>query len=131
MSDACAGATSQATPTAAGTYYTEYLPYTNLLNPGTGGCTGSSLPGSDSLTKVVVEPGQTLTATIQMPGGDPGLYLLYNCTNAFSCPAGVDARGDAVEVLTYANGSTGTETLYLVVDSKTGLRPYYLTLDLQ
>ena len=114
----------------AGTYYTEFLPYTNVLNPGAGGCTGSSLPGPESMTKVTLEAGQTVSAAVTMPGADPGIYLLYNCTNVFSCPVGADNRGDGLEALAYTNGNTVSETLYLVVDSKTRMSPYFLTVDI-
>jgi hypothetical protein len=131
MSDTCAGAQAQDPALGAGLYYTDYLPYTNVLNPGAGGCTSSSLSGPESLTKIIIPAGQTLSVVVNMPGGDPGVYLLYNCTNAFSCPVGADLRADGTETLAYANASSVPETVYLVVDSKFGLSPYFLTIDLQ
>jgi hypothetical protein len=131
MHDSCPDAQMQLEASGPGTYYTEYLPYTNQLNPGPGGCTASSMSGPESMTKVTLQPGETLVATVTMPGGDPGLYLLYNCTNPFSCPVGADARGDAVEAIGYINNTTVSETLYLVVDTKFGMLPYFLTVDIE
>jgi len=131
MHDACLDAQTSKDSLDAGLYYTEYLPYTNLLNPGAGGCTGTSLSGPESLTRVTVPPGTTMSAVINMPGGNPGLYLLYNCTNAFSCPVGADQRMDSQEALAYTNTGSVPETLYLVVDSSTALQPYFLTIDMQ
>ena len=131
MSDTCAGAQAQDPPLPAGLYFTDYLPYTNVLNPGAGGCTGSSLSGPESLTQISIPAGQTLSVVVNMPAGDPGIYLLYNCTNAFSCPVGADLRADGTETLAYTNTSSVPETVYLVVDSKFGLSPYFLTIDLQ
>ncbi len=131
LHDSCPDAQMQTEATGPGTYYTDYLPYTNQLNPGPGGCTASSLSGPEAMTKVTLQPGETLVATVTMPGGDPGLYLLYNCTNAFSCPVGADARGDGVEAIGYINNTAISETLYLVVDSKYGMLPFFLTVDIQ
>ena len=131
MHDSCLEAQTSKETLDAGLYYTEYLPYTNLLNPGAGGCTGTSLSGPESLTRVTVPPGTTMSAVVNMPGGNPGLYLLYNCTNAFSCPVGADQRMDGQEALAYTNTGSVPETLYLVVDSRTALQPYFLTIDMQ
>ncbi|MFT4622467.1 MAG: hypothetical protein ACI8PZ_001123, partial [Myxococcota bacterium] len=131
MHDSCPAAQMQAVAAGPGTYYTDYLPFTNQLNPGPGGCTASSMSGPESMTKVTLQAGETLVATVTMPGGDPGIYLLYNCTNPFSCPVGADARGDAIEAIGYINNTPISETLYLVVDTKFGMLPYFLTLDIQ
>ena len=131
MFNECPDAMQQAVPTGPGTYFTSYLPYTNQLDPGAGGCTNSSVIGPDSMTQVQVDAGQTLSVNINMQNGDPALYLLYNCTNALSCAVGSDASVGQQEQLAYTNNSGVSELLYLVVDSKTTLQPYFMTLDIQ
>jgi hypothetical protein len=131
MYNQCPDAMQQPTPTGPGTYFTSYLPYTNQLDPGAGGCTNSSQVGPDSMTQVQVDAGQTLTVNINMTNGDPAIYLLYNCTNALSCAVGSDASVGQQEMLAYTNNSGVSELVYLVIDSKTTLRPYFLTIDIQ
>jgi len=131
MHNQCSDALQQAVPTGAGSYYTSYLPYTNLLDPGAGGCTNSSLVGPDSMTQVQVDDGQTISVNINMQNGDPAIYLLYNCTNALSCAVGADTSVGPQEQIAYTNTSGVSELLYLVVDSKTQLRPYFMTIDIQ
>jgi len=131
MYNACTDAMQQQTPTGPGTYYTSYLPYTNLLDPGAGGCTQSAQSGPESMTQILVPDGQTLSVNINMDGGDPGIYLLYNCTNALSCAIGSDAQVDGREQFAYQNNSGVSETVYLVIDSKTFLMPYFMTIDIQ
>ena len=131
MYNMCPDAMQQATPLVSGTYYTSYLPYTNTLDPGAGGCTSSAQVGPDSMTQVEVPNGQTLSLNINMVGGDPSMYLLYNCTNALSCAVGTDASVGDREQLFYTNNSGVSEILYLVIDSKTFLQPYFLTVDIQ
>jgi hypothetical protein len=116
-----------------GKYYADFVAYQDHLNPGDGGCTGSSLTGADSLVAVQLQGGQSITAGLTMPGGDGALYLLYNCNDEFSCPVGSDVGGiSAVENLVYTNYSAGVENLYLVVDSKgVGMRPYFLSITIQ
>lgn len=126
MYDTCAQAQAASPTLGSANYYADFVAYTNTLNPGAGGCTGTSLNGSESLTPITLAPGQTLAVNLNMPGGDPGLYLLYNCQNAFSCPVGADLSLGTNEQLVYTNQSAGTENLFLVVDSKTGLRPYFM-----
>lgn len=132
MYDSCEEA--QAPPPAdevisAGNYYANFTSYTDDLNPGTGGCTGTSLPGNDSMTAITLQSGEVLTVSVDMADGDPGLYLLYNCQDEFSCPAGADVGGEGdPETITYTNASAGSENLYIVVDSKTGISPYFLSV---
>jgi hypothetical protein len=117
----------------SGNYYADFTSYLDHLNPGEGGCTGSSLTGADSLVAIQLQSGQTLNAGLTMPGGDGALYLLYNCNDEFSCPIGADAGGiSALENLQYTNYSAGVENMYLVVDSKgAGMRPYFLAITIQ
>lgn len=134
MSDTCVEAMKQSAPTPPGRYYSNFGAYTPGTDPGTGGCTGTALPGPDAMTKIRLAPGETLTATIDMKGGDPALYLLYQCNSAASCPAGADQHGaTGKETLVYENRSGQGENLFLVVDTKspTGLRPYFLTIDVR
>lgn len=131
MYDECLDAQLQSVPLGEGTYYTETFPYTGLINPGGGGCTGTSVPGPDSISKVVIENGQTLTATLSMTGGDGAIYLMYNCVNPASCAIGSDTSTVGAEGVAYTNLSGAPATLYLVVDTKDVLGPYFLTIDLE
>ncbi len=130
MYDTCALATGQTAPLVSGTYFTDFTSYTNQLDPGNNGCAGSASPGTESMSKVVVPSGQTLTVNIDMPGGDPTLYALYACTSPSSCAVGADNSVGSTEGMVYENISSASETLYLVVDSKTTLEPYFLTVDI-
>lgn len=130
MADTCLDAQLQA-PLGSGSYYATETAYTGLLDPGAGGCTGTPLTGPEAMTRISLQAGETLHANIQMPGGNPALYLLYNCTNATSCAAGRDLSVGAGELLSYTNHSGVSENLYLVVDTVgTTLRPYFLTIDI-
>ncbi|NCG21879.1 MAG: hypothetical protein GWP91_22915, partial [Rhodobacterales bacterium] len=55
---------------------------------------------------------------------------LYSCATTTSCAAGADNSVGSSEGLVYENITAASETLYLVVDSKTTLLPYFLTLDI-
>lgn len=134
MHDTCVQAMQQTAPLSSGSYYTDFLAYTPGTDPGEGGCTGTSLPGADSMTRIRLLPGETLTANIEMKGSDPALYLLYQCNSTASCAAGADLHGaTGKESLVYENRSGQTENLFLVVDTRSavGLRPYFLTLDIR
>lgn len=131
LNDTCA-TVDFSNPTGSGTYYTSYLPYSGGLDPTVGGCTGTSLPGPDASTPITLLSGQTLTATITMQGGDPALYLLYNCNNALSCPDGADNSVGENELLVYTNTSGASENLSLVVDTRgPTLLPFFLTVSIQ
>jgi len=137
MHDTCVQAQGQADPpigTGTYLYYTDFLAYTPGTDPGTNGCTGTALPGSDSMMKVQLKSGETLSAKIDMQGSDPAIYLLYQCNNpGASCAAGIDANiAQPGETLIYKNNSGQTENMFLVVDTKSanGLKPYKLTLDI-
>ncbi len=110
-----------------GSYYQEFTAYTDTLNPGIGGCAGASSPGPDSIMPFEVPAATTVNISVNMPGGDPVIYLLYNCNDAFSCPVGADDSLDATEEISYTAGGTN-ERVYVVVDSKTGQRPYFLSV---
>ncbi|MBX2801472.1 MAG: hypothetical protein KTR31_27595 [Myxococcales bacterium] len=128
MYDTCAEA-EKAYSIPPGNYYAEFVAYTNTLNPGAGGCTQSSLPGNEAMTPLELQPNQTVTINVRMPGGDPGIYLLYDCGNEFSCPTGRDASLDDNEIMSYTNQGVSTERLYIVVDSKDGMQPYFMSVN--
>lgn len=127
MYDSCVDA-EDAAPIFPGNYYAERTAYLNDLNPGVGGCTASSVRGADAMTPVDVQPGQTLTVNVNMPGADPAIYFLYQCDDAFSCPFGSDRSIDEREVASYTNNSGATERIYIVVDSQDGILPYFMSI---
>ncbi len=129
MVDTCAEA-EPAYSTFPGSYYAEFTAFTDDLNPGLGGCTARSTPGPESMMPIDVGPGQTLTVNVEMAGADPSIYLLYNCNDAFSCPVGADLSQGPMESLAYQNTSSSVERLYIVVDSQTGLQPYFMGIDI-
>lgn len=131
MFDTCSQAQASTARLGAGTYWGTFTGYAGHLNPGTGGCTGTSLPGADALTPVELQPGQTLTASVEMPESDPALYVLFNCSDLFSCPSGSDASLGGRETVSYTHNGNFPITVYLVVDSKSGITPYFLTLDIR
>ena len=55
--------------------------------------------------------------------------MLYDCANAFLCGAGGDLSLGPNEQLFYENVSAGVERVYLVVDSKSGLHPFFLSVN--
>ncbi|MEZ4236061.1 MAG: hypothetical protein R3F59_07850 [Myxococcota bacterium] len=129
MYDNCAdaqAALSSSQTLQAANYYADFTAYTNTLNPGSGGCTGTSLPGPESMVPVTLQSGETLQVNVSMPTGDPAVYLLYNCQNTVSCTVGADDSLGSSEAVTYQNQSAGTENLYIVVDSKVSMQPYFL-----
>jgi hypothetical protein len=133
MYDACGGADGAAAayPTVLpGNYYGELTPWVDDLNPGAGGCTGTSLGGAEAMTPIEVGAYQTLQVTVSMPGHDPGLYLLTDCATAFSCLAGADVNLSGNEGIQYTNAGASPQTVYLVLDSKTGVGPYFMNVGL-
>jgi hypothetical protein len=127
--DFCADAEVDYTPEAAGNYFVDFVGgYTNQLNPGIGGCTGTSLPGPESLVPVELPPLGTLDVSVDMPGADAAVYVLLDCNNAFSCAAGSDSSLTDPEGVHYQSSSNYPQTVYVVVDSKTGLAPYFLNI---
>ncbi len=111
-----------------GNYYAENTAYTNDLNPGIGGCTGSSTPGPDAMVPIDVNAGQSIQVNVNMPGGNPAIYFVYQCDDAFSCPAGCDASIDEKELCSYTNQSAVDERIYAVIDSEDGILPYFLSI---
>jgi hypothetical protein len=128
MYDSCQLASLASPTVGAGTWWGTFLAFTAGTNPGAGGCTGTELAGADAMTPVEVPAGATLTAQLNMAGSDAGLYLLFDCNDAFSCADGSDKSQNGPESVTYTNSTQFPITVYLVVDSKTGITPYFLTI---
>lgn len=131
MFDYCTDA-STATPTltTAG-YYEEFVSYTADLNPGLGGCTGTSMPGPEAMMPFTLAAGQTITASLDMEGTNGAIYLLSAC-DAFSCVAGADLSLSGPEQVVYTNTGATSQDLFLVVDSSAaGLRPFVLGVTFQ
>jgi hypothetical protein len=119
-------------PLTSGNYYADFVAYTGDLNPGTGGCTETSLADQESISKITLLTQETLTVSVTMPDGDPGVYLLYNCRDPFQCAVGSDEGGQGdTEQIVYQNQTAGSENLYIVVDSKDGgMRPYFMNVSI-
>lgn len=128
MHDTCANAIAQTAPIAAGGYYSSATAYTNQLDPFDGGCLPTSSPGPDAMTKVEVPAGATLSVNVQMANEDPALYLLGNCQSTSGCAAWSDSSVGTTENMIYVNTGTTAQTMYLVVDTKALMEPYFLTV---
>lgn len=126
--DTCLEAMEQG-PVGPGIYVGDTNFFVNQLDP-MGTC-GVSAPGGDGLVQVLLLPGQTLEASVDMPGANPSLYVLYNCAIAESCPAGSDANSNSQETVSYQNRTQGSELVYLVVDSSGATGQYELTIDIR
>ena len=78
--------------------------------------------------------GETLDVGVQTTGADVAVYLLTDCTDAFSVPGTTcsdqDLGQNQQENITYTNGSGNTERLTLVIDSKTGIQPYFMSVQI-
>jgi hypothetical protein len=134
MYDVCADAKDPAAvTTGAGTwsYFETFTAYTADSNPGAGGCTGTSLGGNEAILVLEIPTMMTASILVTMPGADPGIYLLYDCDNPSFCPVGSDASLGPEEKFTYENVSADTERVYLVVDSKSGLQPFFVSVTTQ
>ncbi len=113
------------------TYFETFTSYTADSNPGLGGCTGTSLGGNDAILVLEIPTQMTASVLVTMDNADPGIYLLYDCSNPSFCPVGSDMSLGPEEKFTYQNVSADTERVYLVVDSKGGLQPFFLSVDIQ
>lgn len=114
-----------------GTYLGQLHPWVDDLNPGGGGCTGTSLGGADGMGRITVGPDQTLSVSVEMPGEDPGIYLLSDCANAFSCLAGQDASISEIENAAFHNTDpVNPVEVYLILDSKSGVADYVMSVSL-
>ena len=80
-------------------------------------CSATPAEGLEAYYVVVMTPGSSFTATVTHQG-DAALWVLGTCVEPFTCLAYADAGlGGDPEVISYANTSTETITVYLVVDS--------------
>lgn len=132
MFDECLDARGAQQTLATGGYLEEFVAYTDGLNPGVGGCTGTSMTGADAIMPFALDPGQTISANVTSNDGDVGVYVLSNCNDAFSCVAGSDTSSNATENVVYVNQTLGRQDLFLVVDSKgPGLRPFAMGVSIQ
>ncbi|MCB9672005.1 MAG: hypothetical protein H6734_21190 [Alphaproteobacteria bacterium] len=129
LSDTCAGALD-APLFQPGEYYSGNPSDLNpTTNPGFLGCTQSTLPGADGTLRLEVPDGATLEVTMSMEDGDPALYLTSDCADLDSCLTGSDNAG-AIETLVHVNNTGDVETLYLTLDTKDTLSPFFLTINI-
>ncbi|MBX7191937.1 MAG: hypothetical protein K1X94_07755 [Sandaracinaceae bacterium] len=98
------------------------------LNDVDGTC-GIAAPGRDGELRVMLAPGQTLTATYRH-AGDGVITLLERCPVVSSCVAGADDTSSGAETLTYTHSGSGAAPFYLVLDSTSTAGPQTFELDL-
>ncbi len=117
--------------TQSGSYYqADWQGFFNEVNPGLTGCTGTALTGPDAILPVLIPDQATIELTLDMPGGDPAMYLLGQCNTVATCVDGVDQPGET-EVLVYQNTSGAAQALDLVIDtSQPTQQPYTLTINI-
>lgn len=115
-------------PAAPG-IYTGYLGSNNNILDPTIDCDVSA-PGGEGLVQILLQPGETLTATASMPGSDTVLYVLYNCSVVASCAETRDASTTASETISYTNASLGSEIVYLVVDAAGPTGQYIVDIEI-
>lgn len=131
--DQCADALYQTPltsfPPGTDRYVGDITPFSNYADPA--GACGITGPGGDGMVKVELGPNETVQATVEMPGADPVVYLLYNCAISASCASGSDYDTTEIETVSYTNTTASTEVLYLVVDSQGGSGSYTLDLLIQ
>lgn len=113
------------TATAAGLYRGTLA---SNLNDIAGACTVSA-PGRDGSLRVMLSPGQTLTATYRH-AGDGVVYLLERCPVVSSCVASADTSTAGAETLRYTHDGAAAAPFYLVLDSASTTGPQTFELDL-
>lgn len=99
------------------------------LNDIAGACTVTA-PGRDGTVRVMLAPGQTLTATYRH-AGDGILYLLERCPVVGSCVASADSSSSGAETLRYTNTGSAAAPYSLVLDSDSTSGPQTFELDLE
>ena len=99
------------------------------LNDIAGACTVTA-PGRDGSVRVMLAPGQSLTATYRH-AGDGIVYLLERCPVVASCVASADASSSGAETLRYTNSGSAAAPYYLVLDSDSTGDPQTFELDLE
>jgi hypothetical protein len=129
--DSCTEVDAAPADMAPGAYYAEVVdPWSATVNPGGGGCTGTSMPGPEVMFPITVPNGTSMNIGIEAEGADLGVYLLRDCGDLFSTPYGacsdVDLGFFQKEYFSYSNTSGADEHFTLVVDSKTELAPFFL-----
>ncbi|MBX2801474.1 MAG: hypothetical protein KTR31_27605 [Myxococcales bacterium] len=110
-----------------GSYSFDSAGLSSLLNPGLEGCARSDLAGPDALFPVELSGNGTLLVNLDMPGGNPAVYLLRDC--ASDCVLGFHAPAESL-VLSYSNQRPEPERLYIVVDTADELLPFMMSLSL-
>jgi len=126
--DTCLEAMSQGS-IGTGNYVGDLNGFSNILDPGPFG--GPDATGPEGLVQIELQPGESLDAAVNMPGHDPVLYVLYNCTVAASLAASSDANSSADEQIVYTNQSPASELVYLVVDGTISTGSYTFDLLIQ
>jgi len=88
--------------------------------PGGNACTTTPTGGNEAVVTVTVASGEQLTVDYSASVGDGSVYLVSDCDNPeSSCIVGVDDNvGEAAELLTWTNGSPGSQELQLVFDCR-------------
>lgn len=122
----CADAIRQG-PVDDGSYHGTIAGHADNLGPQ---CATDAL-GGEGIAQVELGPGQTMTATVDAPNGDPKLYLMTNCAIPDSCILYTDVSTTTTEQMIYVNGSPFTQNVYLVLDSFTNLGEYFLDLEIE
>lgn len=81
-------------------------------------CIGWSTAGNENYYAITLLPGGSFTAAITFATEDAALYVFDGCLEPFTCLAGADDTFEGEEeTVSYANTTTETQTVYLVVDS--------------
>lgn len=124
--ETCVDAIGQG-PIETGTYRGSLAGHANLIDP----ACATPAQGGEGMLEVYLDPFETLTASVNAPGGDPKLYLLYNCAIGDSCFEDADNSGNANESIQYTNSTGFGEYFFLVVDSELNLGDYVLEVEIQ
>ena len=132
--DSCPEVTAALGPLLPGAYYVEMIDWTNTANPGGGGCTGTSMAGPEVMFPITVPAGMSMSLSIQAEGADLGVYMLGDCGDLFSSPdlacSDVDLGYAQFEAFSYTNLSGADESFTVVVDSQSGLVPFFMSYNL-
>jgi hypothetical protein len=87
--------------------------------------------GGEGMAQIELRPGETMTAVVEAPYGDPKLYLLTNCAIGDSCILYSDLDSDSTEEVVYTNPTPFSQNFYLVLDSTLNLGEYFLDLTIE
>ena len=96
------------------------------------GCGGLAAPGRDGAVRIEMAAGSTVTATMRHEG-DGILYILDSCPVVGSCLDSSDTGTTSAEQVSYTNGTTQTNTIYVILDSHSleGAQAFELDLAVQ